>query len=477
MGKTINTILNLTDKFTPKLSAAGKQTLIFKQQLKNCNSAAASIDSGLAKLAKTTVAVGTAGALAMGAFAASAVNTYKDFQQSMSNVAGILSVDATSETYKKLESAAREAGKTTTKTAQESADALSYMALAGWSVEDSMNGLMPILRASEATGADLATTSDLVTDSMSALKEHNTGFLVFLQEISMVLNNTIENEGFFQELQWLLPVDFNADLYESDKHELFEELTTEKVEDVVPVRYCKIYYNDQEIFRPIKKDMLRYYVCKSNFKYAVGFHTFNGDKIIIDKKNSFSGIRIYIDNMLLCDENELLQSLNNYGLLTHTSNGQLQSVKGIGAMIYITDKVTISANARRTFIEVTDNDSIEFLKLLAEFVNTIYDTRYALSNYMSAKSKQQADNKRLLQLKNIALENLKKLTDKDVKLTTDDENGNNDFSNMSVTEQRRVIKKKISSQLDIKLKEYIKKLEKFDLENAYNDFLNWIRLK
>lgn len=169
MGKTINTILNLTDKFTPKLSAAGKQTLIFKQQLKNCNSAADGIDRGLSKLEKTTVAVGTAGALAMGAFATSVVNTYKDFQQSMSNVAGILSVDATSDTYKKLESAAREAGKSTTKTAQESADALSYMALAGWSVEDSMAGLMPILRASEATGADLATTSDLVTDSMSAL--------------------------------------------------------------------------------------------------------------------------------------------------------------------------------------------------------------------------------------------------------------------------------------------------------------------
>ena len=84
-------------------------------------------------------------------------------------MAGILSIDSTSEAYKKLESAAREAGKSTTKTAQESADALSYMALAGWSTEDSMNGLMPILRASEATGADLATTSDLVTDSMSAL--------------------------------------------------------------------------------------------------------------------------------------------------------------------------------------------------------------------------------------------------------------------------------------------------------------------
>lgn len=161
--------MNLTDKFTPKLSAAGKQTLIFKQQLKNCNTAASSIDSGLAKLAKTAVAVGTAGALAMGTFATSSLKTYKDFQQSMSNVAGILSIDSTSDTYKQLEDAAREAGKSTTKTAQESADALSYMALAGWSVKDSMDGLMPILRASEATGADLATTSDLVTDSMSAL--------------------------------------------------------------------------------------------------------------------------------------------------------------------------------------------------------------------------------------------------------------------------------------------------------------------
>ena len=169
MGKTINTILNLKDNFTAKLNAAGKQTLAFKEQLKNCNKAANSIDKDLSKLAKTSVAVSATGVAAMGAFAKSSLDTYKDFQQSMSNVAGILSVNQTSETYKQLENAAREAGKRTTKTAQESADALSYMALAGWSVEDSMNGLMPILRASEATGADLATTSDLVTDSMSAL--------------------------------------------------------------------------------------------------------------------------------------------------------------------------------------------------------------------------------------------------------------------------------------------------------------------
>lgn len=169
MGKTINTILNLTDKFTPKLTEAGKQTLIFKEQLKNCNSAANNIDSSLAKLAKTAAAVSAAGVMAVSAFATSSLNTYKDFEQSMSNVAGILAIDQTSETYEKLEKAAREAGASTSKNAQQSADALSYMALAGWSVEESMEGLMPILRASEATGSDLATTSDLITDSMSAL--------------------------------------------------------------------------------------------------------------------------------------------------------------------------------------------------------------------------------------------------------------------------------------------------------------------
>ena len=272
-----------------------------------------------------------------------------------------------------------------------------------------------------------------------------------------------------------MPVDFSDELYESDKKELFEDLTVEMVEDVVPARYCNIYYNDEQIFRPIKKEMLRDYVCKSNFKYAVGFHTFKGDKIVIDKNNSFSGIRIYIDNMLLCDENELLQSLDHYGLLTHTSNGQLQSVRGIGAMIYITDKVNISANARRTFIEVTDNDSFEFLRMLAEFVNNIYDTRYALSNYASARSKYQAGAEHLQQLRENALYNLKKLAKENVELTAENDETDIDFEAMSITEKKKLIKKAISNQLDNKLKEYIKSLDKYDLENAYKDFLEWIK--
>ncbi|MCI8805202.1 MAG: phage tail tape measure protein [Clostridiales bacterium] len=169
MGKKINTILNLQDKFTPKLTEAGKKALIFKERVKNVDSSVQKIDSSLSKMAKTAAAVSAAGVAAMGAFAASCVKTYGEFQQSMSNVAGIMGIDKTSESYKKIEQAAREAGKSTTKTAKESADAISYMALAGWTEEQALSGLMPVLRASEATGADLATTSDLVTDSMSAL--------------------------------------------------------------------------------------------------------------------------------------------------------------------------------------------------------------------------------------------------------------------------------------------------------------------
>lgn len=306
------------------------------------------------------------------------------------------------------------------------------------------------------------------------LKVNNSGFLVVLNDITMVLKNTINDGDFLQQLAWLLPVNFNDDLYKSATRELFEEITDEDDNGVIPAQYCDIYYNDHKIFRPIREEMLREYVCKCDFKYAVGFHTFNGDKIAIDKNNDFSGIKIYIDNMLLCDEKELIQSLENYGLLEHTVNGQLQSVRGIAAMIYITDKVSISANARRTFIEVTDSNSIEFLKMLAEFVNRIYDTRYALSNYVSAKRKQQVGEEKLKELRAKALVNLQNLAKENIELTIEEDNEENNFNNMSVTEKKRYIKKKILFQLDNKVKEYIMQLDSLEFSGAYEKFIKWL---
>lgn len=123
----------------------------------------------IGKAAKTAAKIATAAfaAVKIGDFMKDAVSTYADFDQAMANTAA--TAGASAEDYQKLEAAALEMGKKTTKTATEASEALGYMALAGWDVETSISALEPVLRLSEATSMDLATCSDLVTDSMSAL--------------------------------------------------------------------------------------------------------------------------------------------------------------------------------------------------------------------------------------------------------------------------------------------------------------------
>ncbi len=120
---------------------------------------AAKAAAGIAAAAFATVKIGN--------IVKDAVSTYADFDQAMANTAA--TAGATGEEYAKLEAAALEMGKKTTKTATEASEALGYMALAGWDVDTSISALEPVLRLSEATSMDLATCSDLVTDSMSAL--------------------------------------------------------------------------------------------------------------------------------------------------------------------------------------------------------------------------------------------------------------------------------------------------------------------
>ena len=112
-----------------------------------------------------TALMGTGAAIA--AVGAASVKVGSDFESAMSSVAA--TAHASEEDYAKLEKAAMEMGRTTSKTATESANALEYMALAGWDVDTSIQALPSVLKMSEASGMDLARCSDLVTDSMSAL--------------------------------------------------------------------------------------------------------------------------------------------------------------------------------------------------------------------------------------------------------------------------------------------------------------------
>ncbi len=153
-------------QYTLEFLLGAKTDPSYNSSLKNAENALTGISS-TAKRAAGLITAAFAAVNITGAIS-SAVEEYADFEQELTNTAA--TAGATNTEYEQMEKAARDAGMATTKTASESAAALGYMALAGWDVNESTSALMPVLKLSEATNLDLARTSDLVTDSMGALK-------------------------------------------------------------------------------------------------------------------------------------------------------------------------------------------------------------------------------------------------------------------------------------------------------------------
>lgn len=98
--------------------------------------------------------------------AAAAVKTTADFDKSMSKVAAVSG--ATGKDFDSLRDKAREMGATTKFSATDAADAFNYMAMAGWKTEEMLDGVEGIMNLAAASGEDLATTSDIVTDALTA---------------------------------------------------------------------------------------------------------------------------------------------------------------------------------------------------------------------------------------------------------------------------------------------------------------------
>ena len=95
-----------------------------------------------------------------------AVDAGMSFESAMSSVAAISG--ATGKDFDMLRSKAKEMGATTQFSATEAANAMEYMAMAGWKAEDMTSGISGIMNLAAASGADLATTSDIVTDALTA---------------------------------------------------------------------------------------------------------------------------------------------------------------------------------------------------------------------------------------------------------------------------------------------------------------------
>ena len=105
----------------------------------------------------------TAGVTALGTIA---VKTGADFDSAMSKVAAVS--DATGSEMDALREKAREMGSKTKFSASEAADAMNYMAMAGWKTNDMLSGIEGIMNLAAASGEDLASTSDIVTDALTA---------------------------------------------------------------------------------------------------------------------------------------------------------------------------------------------------------------------------------------------------------------------------------------------------------------------
>lgn len=160
-----------TNQSSKEFRKAVESTEEYQQALDKLNASAGEFKSkvggALNAIWDIALKVGTALTSAAVAGGTAAVKIGSDFDSSMSKVLALSGAVGTE--FDELREKAKEMGATTSKTAKESADALGYMALAGWDTQQMMEGLEPILRASEAGAMDLATASDLITDSMSAM--------------------------------------------------------------------------------------------------------------------------------------------------------------------------------------------------------------------------------------------------------------------------------------------------------------------
>lgn len=122
---------------------------------------------GIASKAVTGITVALAGiGTAAAAASKEAVNIGMDYTAAMSEVQAISG--ATAEEYALLSEKAREMGATTMFSASDAAAALKYMAMAGWQTEDMLSGINGIMNLAAASGEDLGTVSDIVTDALTA---------------------------------------------------------------------------------------------------------------------------------------------------------------------------------------------------------------------------------------------------------------------------------------------------------------------
>lgn len=197
LGKTAKGAMNGLDEETERVSSAlkdaGENALSFGDILK-ANIVSDVVVDGIQKITH-----------GLGDFARSSLESGMNFEAQMSRVQAISA--ATAEDAGRLADKAKEMGESTVFSATESAEALEYMAMAGWKTDDMLNGLAGIMNLAASSGEDLAATSDIVTDALTAFGMTAEDSSHFADVLAVASSNANTNVGMMGEtFKYVAPV-------------------------------------------------------------------------------------------------------------------------------------------------------------------------------------------------------------------------------------------------------------------------------
>lgn len=190
------TILEAKDMATPTISKVTSKLKSFEKKAWKTTFKVASAPIRKVAGAVTSPLMAAGASLSAGAMVGSSVKTFAGFESTMSQVKAVSG--ATEAQFEKLTAKAKEMGATTKFTAQEAGEAFNYMAMAGWKPRQMLGGISGIMNLAAASGEDLGTTSDIVTDALTAfgMQASDAGhFSDVLAQASSSANTTVSMMG------------------------------------------------------------------------------------------------------------------------------------------------------------------------------------------------------------------------------------------------------------------------------------------
>lgn len=163
MGKAVAYLELDTSKFQKGFKSAQSDLKTFVSSSASAGTRIEALGSAMTTVGSVLVKTVTVPLVGIGA---ASLKTASDFEAGMSEVKAISG--ATGSEFDKLNAKAIEMGAKTKFSASESAEAFKYMAMAGWDASDMLSGIEGVMNLAAASGEDLATVSDIVTDSLTA---------------------------------------------------------------------------------------------------------------------------------------------------------------------------------------------------------------------------------------------------------------------------------------------------------------------